>query len=346
GGGGGGMISFQPSPEERELRQLAREFAQSRLRPHARAAEQAGRPPEALAHESRELGLGGVALPAGWSGAGFSQAAACLVEEELAWGDPGLAVALGLREAALAFVADLLGEAPAGGPWEGPGVLLWPQVPDDPLAGSGITWTTQLQAAPQGARLSGSIGAAPGAQEAAWVLIPAAREGRPRAGSAAPCAGPGPSRRRGGLGGRWRGLPSARGRWSGKGPSGTRRGSGPGSEPGSGWPPSWWGQPGLPLSTPPSTPPSGRPSASPSPNFRGSPSWWPRWPWRWRRPGTWSGTELGAWTGGPFRPAGPRPCSTPGAPPWRWPIGRSRCWAATGTWRTTRWRSGCGTPGP
>jgi len=169
------MISFQPSPEERELRQLAREFAQSRLRPHARAAEQAGRPPEALAQESRELGLGGVALPEGWGGAGFSQVAACLVEEELAWGDPGLAVALGLREAALAFVADLLGEAPAGGPWEGPGVLLWPQVPDDPLAGSGITWTTQLQAAPKGERLSGSIGAAPGAQEAAWFLIPAAR---------------------------------------------------------------------------------------------------------------------------------------------------------------------------
>jgi len=144
------MISFQPSPEERELRQLAREFAQSRLRPHARAAEQAGRPPEALAQESRELGLGGVALPEGWGGAGFSQVAACLVEEELAWGDPGLAVALGLREAALAFVADLLGEAPPGALGRGQGCCFGPRSPTIPWRARGSPGPPSSRRPPKG----------------------------------------------------------------------------------------------------------------------------------------------------------------------------------------------------
>lgn len=172
------MISFQPSQEERELRQLAREFAQSRLRPEGHAAEGAGRPPEALAREYEELGLGGVALPEALGGAGLSQVAACLVEEELAWGDPGLAVALGQREAALAFLADLLGERAADVALDGPGALLWPQAADDPLAGDEITLTTAIQAGSEGDRLVGRVAAASGVRDAAWLLVPARREER------------------------------------------------------------------------------------------------------------------------------------------------------------------------
>jgi len=183
------MISFQPSQEERELRQLAREFAQSRLRPLGREAEKRACPPLTLLQEYRDLGLGAVALPEALGGAGLSQVSACLVEEELAWGDPGLALALGLADATLAFLADLLGEGAAGSAPAGPGVVLWPQAADDPLGGQGITWTTLLEATPEGERLSGRVSAAPGVLDAAWLLVPAARGERVafyRVGKSAP----------------------------------------------------------------------------------------------------------------------------------------------------------------
>lgn len=170
------MISFQPGQEQKDLRDLAREFAETRLRPAARAAEREGAPPQELSQAYQEMGLGTVALPEALGGAGLDAVTASLVEEELAWGDPGLALALGQRDAALAFLADLLGDqAPAAASTlAGPGTLLWPQAADDPRAGRGITFT--LRARPGSVReyaLGGRVPAAPGVARATWLLAAA-----------------------------------------------------------------------------------------------------------------------------------------------------------------------------
>ncbi|BAS26082.1 acyl-CoA dehydrogenase family protein [Limnochorda pilosa] len=171
------MISFQPGQEEKDLRDLAREFAETRLRPAARAAEGEGEPPGELAQAYEELGLGSIALPEALGGAGLGMVAACLVEEELAWGDPGLALALGQRGAALAFAADLLGDdsAPMPADLVGPGALLWPQAPDDPRAGTrGITFTVQAHPGSSAEHaLYGRVPAAAGAAHASWLLVAA-----------------------------------------------------------------------------------------------------------------------------------------------------------------------------
>jgi len=86
------MISFEPSPDELALRDVVHRFATEKMRPLLRVAEEAG-VPDRLGSEFRELGLGLMTLPAAVGGADLGARAIAVIEEELAWGDPGLAVA-------------------------------------------------------------------------------------------------------------------------------------------------------------------------------------------------------------------------------------------------------------
>ena len=85
------MIAFEPTAEQRELRQLAHEFAARELRPVAAEwDEREAFPPELLAKAAR-AGLTSYAIPTEFGGGGADSVTSALISEELSWGCAGLA---------------------------------------------------------------------------------------------------------------------------------------------------------------------------------------------------------------------------------------------------------------
>ena len=89
------MISFEPTEDQKLMVESVAQFAKTTLRPKIRDFERAGDLPEAVRKTAHELGLGVVAIPEALGGAGLGFTTAVLLEEEIAWGDPGAAFALG-----------------------------------------------------------------------------------------------------------------------------------------------------------------------------------------------------------------------------------------------------------
>ncbi|MHB1244018.1 MAG: acyl-CoA dehydrogenase family protein, partial [Gaiellaceae bacterium] len=88
-------ISFEPTNEQRELRELAHDFAERELRPIAREwDDKEDCPPELLA-KAAALGLTSHAIPAEYGGGGVSAVTSSLIAEELSWGCAGLAAPIG-----------------------------------------------------------------------------------------------------------------------------------------------------------------------------------------------------------------------------------------------------------
>lgn len=88
------MISFQPTEDQKLMVESVAQFARTALRPRLRELEKARALPESVQKTAHELGLPFVALPEHASGAGLGLTTAVLLEEEIAWGDPGAAFAL------------------------------------------------------------------------------------------------------------------------------------------------------------------------------------------------------------------------------------------------------------
>jgi alkylation response protein AidB-like acyl-CoA dehydrogenase len=85
------LISFQPTREQRELRQLAHDFAARELRPIAAEwDEREEYPPDLLAKAAR-AGLTSYAIPSEFGGGGADAVTSALIAEELSWGCAGLA---------------------------------------------------------------------------------------------------------------------------------------------------------------------------------------------------------------------------------------------------------------
>jgi acyl-CoA dehydrogenase len=89
------LIGFELSADQRELRDLAHEFAARELRPVAREwDDREDCPPELLA-KAAALGLTSHAIPAEYGGGGVSAVTSSLIAEELAWGCAGLSAPIG-----------------------------------------------------------------------------------------------------------------------------------------------------------------------------------------------------------------------------------------------------------
>lgn len=89
------MISFEPSDDQKLMIESVAQFARTVLRPRIRETERQRALPESIRKTAHELGLAAVALPESASGAGLGLLSAVLLEEEIAWGDPAAAFALG-----------------------------------------------------------------------------------------------------------------------------------------------------------------------------------------------------------------------------------------------------------
>ena len=89
------MIDFEPSEDQALIIETVRQFAENELRPKARESDEAASVPSALLDEAHQLGLVANALPEAHGGGGERSAiTACLIAEELAWGDLSLALAI------------------------------------------------------------------------------------------------------------------------------------------------------------------------------------------------------------------------------------------------------------
>jgi len=98
-----GGISFALTSEQRELRSLAREFAEREIRPRAAEYDEKQIHPADVITLAHEVGLMNPHVPAEYGGLGLPGFASALIGEELSWGCAGIAVSI---------VGNTLGSAP------------------------------------------------------------------------------------------------------------------------------------------------------------------------------------------------------------------------------------------
>jgi len=98
-----GGVSFAQTHEQRELRALAREFAEKEIRPKAAEYDEQQTHPSDLVAKAHDVGLMNVHIPEELGGLGLRGFEGMLIGEELSWGCSGIAVSI---------VANTLGAAP------------------------------------------------------------------------------------------------------------------------------------------------------------------------------------------------------------------------------------------
>jgi butyryl-CoA dehydrogenase len=93
-------MDFELSPEQLEIRGLARDFTAAEIEPHAAEWDREHRFPSDLLAELAELGLMGVCVPEELGGAGADFLSYILVLEELSRGDAGIGVTVAVHTSA------------------------------------------------------------------------------------------------------------------------------------------------------------------------------------------------------------------------------------------------------
>ena len=88
--------------EQREIRTLAREFAEGEIRPGAPAWDEARVLDPAVFASLAELGFFGMRIPERDSGLGLDLATFCVALEQLAWGDAAVALSVSIHNGPVA----------------------------------------------------------------------------------------------------------------------------------------------------------------------------------------------------------------------------------------------------
>ena len=94
------MLDFTLTEQQRNIRELAHDFAEQEIRPVAWEYDRDATWPEQLIHQAWDVGLMNSQLPEKYGGAGASYAEGVLIGEELAWGCAAIATTLGINELA------------------------------------------------------------------------------------------------------------------------------------------------------------------------------------------------------------------------------------------------------
>ena len=87
------MVDLALGEMQEMLQELAREFAQDEVRPNAEKWDAESIYPLDAIKSANELGLLNLHIPEEYGGAGLGTMEEVVVNEELAWGDPGFATA-------------------------------------------------------------------------------------------------------------------------------------------------------------------------------------------------------------------------------------------------------------
>src|SRR5919197_1509612 len=127
-----GGVSFALTDEQRELRALAREFADKEIRPKATEYDEHSTHPADVVEKAHEVGLMNAHVPEEYGGAGLTGFDGMLIGEELSWGCSGIAVSI---------VANTLGAGPVliAGSGEQKRTWLSPLVEEPILCSFGLT---------------------------------------------------------------------------------------------------------------------------------------------------------------------------------------------------------------
>src|SRR5260370_10053523 len=90
-------MQIELTEEQMLLRDPCREFSDRELKPNARRWDREHKFPAEAVHKAFELGLGGVAVPGEWGGAGMDNVAYALAIEEISRGDASVGVTLSVN---------------------------------------------------------------------------------------------------------------------------------------------------------------------------------------------------------------------------------------------------------
>jgi butyryl-CoA dehydrogenase len=102
-------VDFELTPEQREIKTLARDFAEAEIEPNASAWDREHRFPRELYPKLAELGLMGVCVPEELGGAGADFVSYILVLEELSRADAGVGVTVAVHTSAVTLPILTLG---------------------------------------------------------------------------------------------------------------------------------------------------------------------------------------------------------------------------------------------
>jgi acyl-CoA dehydrogenase len=98
------MVDFTLTDEQRNLREMAHDFAVKEIRPVAWEYDKDGTWPQEIIEKAWDVGLMNSHIPEEYGGGGAGYLDGCLIEEELAWGCSGIQTTLGCNGLATAPV--------------------------------------------------------------------------------------------------------------------------------------------------------------------------------------------------------------------------------------------------
>jgi acyl-CoA dehydrogenase len=98
------MVDFTLTDEQKNLRDMAHEFAEKEIRPVAWEYDKDGTWPQEIIEKAWEVGLMNTHVPEEYGGVGLSHLDGALIEEELSWGCSGIQTSLGANGLASAPV--------------------------------------------------------------------------------------------------------------------------------------------------------------------------------------------------------------------------------------------------
>ena len=98
------MVDFTLSDEQKNLREMAHDFAEKEIRPVAWEYDRDGTWPQKVIDKAHEVGLMNTHVSEEYGGPGLSYLDGCIIEEELSWGCSGIQTSLGANGLAAAPV--------------------------------------------------------------------------------------------------------------------------------------------------------------------------------------------------------------------------------------------------
>ena len=96
------MVDFTLTDEQKNLQELAHDFAEKEIRPVAWEYDRDGTWPQEIVEKAWEVGLMNTHIPEEYGGPGIGYLDGCLIEEELSWGCSGIQTSLGCNGLATA----------------------------------------------------------------------------------------------------------------------------------------------------------------------------------------------------------------------------------------------------
>jgi acyl-CoA dehydrogenase len=88
------VVDFSLTDEQKDIRQLAHDFAEKEIRPKAWDYDRDGTFPRDIIEKAWEVGLMNSHIPEEYGGPGLDYLTGCLIEEELGWGCSGIGTSL------------------------------------------------------------------------------------------------------------------------------------------------------------------------------------------------------------------------------------------------------------